>query len=546
MFKKKKDNVSTDLKEIKPAKKKNKKLVKRIVIGVVVVVILALIFVPKMFAPEILPMVKTEKATIGDIEQILSTSGFVESEETKTYYSDVNAKIMEFSLKKGSVVHGGDLLVSYDTNELENQYKQQELQAKASKADYAQALAESSENATKYHNSSTDVNILEQQVEDQQNAVEHIQVSLNDEANYLSELQAKLSEVQVKLEDATKENKTSKIEKYTEQIKEIKNKIKDSNNYTTDLNNNLLSAQNELGTLQSNLSEQKSIKSSSETGILSNNQKTQKAATTEVTTLTLEQAMANLEKAKSGVSAAFSGVITDVQVAEGATVAQGTPLFTIASNEVVKLTVALTKYDLENVREGQKADITLGGNTYTGEVSKISRVATTNAAGAAVINAEIHINNPDDNIYLGVEAKVKIKVGSASGVVLVPVECINTDKSGAFCYVLENGIVVKKAVTTGLSSDEYIEIKDGIKEGEEVVAEFSADVTEGTKVTSIPADGTMGDEPSVSEDSTDVKNTNTDDTKNSDAENSDTENSDKENADTDSKDAEKDSEPAQE
>lgn len=537
MFKKKKDNVSTDLKEIKPAKKKNKKLVRRIVIGAVIVVILALIIVPKIFAPEVLPIVKTEKATIGDIEQVLSTSGFVESEDTKTYYSDVNARITEFSLKKGSTVHAGDVLVSYDTNDLENLYKQQELQDKASKADYAQALTDSSENATKYHNASTDVNVLEQQVEDQQNAVEHLQMSLNDETNYLSELQAKLSEVQAKLEEATVANKTSKIEKYTEQVKEIKSKIKDSNNYSTDLNNNLISAQNELGTLQSNLSEQKSIKSSSETGVLSNNQKTQKAATSEVTALTLEQAKANLDRAKEGVNAEFNGIITDVQVTEGATVAQGTPLFTIASNEVVKLTVALTKYDLEDVKEGQKADITLGGSTYTGTVSKISRVATTNSAGAAVINAEIHIDNPDDNIYLGVEAKVKIKVGSASGVVLVPVECINTDKDGAFCYIIENGLVVKKLVTTGLSSDELIEIKEGIKEGDEVVSEVTTELTEGAKVTSIPAEDTMVTTPGVLEEETDTKNN--DDTENSDAESSNTDSKDAENAETDS-------EPAQE
>lgn len=492
-------------------------------IGAVVVVILALIIVPKLFAPEILPVVKTEKATIGDIEQVLSTSGFVESEDTKTYYSDVNARITEFSLTKGSTIHAGDVLVSYDTNDLENQYKQQELQDKASKADYAQVLADSSENATKYHNASTDVNVLEQQVEDQQNTVAHIQMSLNDETNYVAGLQSKLAEVQAKLEEATTAKKESKIEKYAEQIKEIRDKIKESNNYSTDLNNNLISAQNELGTLQSNLAEQKSIKSSSEAGVLSNNQKTQKAATTQVTALTLEQAKANLDRAKSGVNAEFNGIITDVQVAEGATVAQGTPLFTIASNEVVKLTVALTKYDLEDVKEEQKADITLGGNSYTGTVSKISRVATTNSAGAAVINAEIHIDNPDDNIYLGVEAKVKIKVGSASGVVLVPVECINTDKDGAFCYVIENGLVVKKSVTTGLSSDELIEIKEGIKEGEEVVSEVTTDLVEGTKVTSIPADMTTGTTPTSSEEITDTNTTSNDDTKNDNKEEKNTE-----------------------
>lgn len=537
MFKKKKENASTDLKEMKPAKKKNKKLVKRIIIGAVVVVILALLIVPKMFASEVLPIVKTQKATVGDIDQVLSTSGFVESEETKIYFADVSAKITEFNVEKGSNVHAGDMLVSFDIQDLENQYKQQELQDKASKADYAQALSDSSENATKYQNASTDVGILEQQVEDQQNSVANLQISLNDETNYLAELQSKLSEAQVKLEEASAANKTSKIEKYTEQINDIKSKIKSSNSYSTDLSNNLISAQNELATLQSNLAEQKSIKSSSEVGVLSGNQKTQKAATTEVAALTLEQAQLNLDKAKEGITAEFNGIITDVQIAEGATVAQGTTLFTVASNEDVKLTIALTKYDLEDVKEGQSADITLGGSTYTGTVSKISRVATTNSAGAAVINAEIHIDNPDDNIYLGVEAKVKINVGNASNVILVPVECVNTDKNGSFCYVVENGIVVKRSVTTGLSSDEFIEIKEGINEGEEVISEITTDIAEGTKVIVVPADdaAVLDENEAVTEDTTTSEST--------DADNAKTESQEIENTDEN---AETDSTPAQE
>jgi RND family efflux transporter MFP subunit len=486
MFKKKKDNELKDLQEIKPKKKKNKKVVKRVIIGGVIVAILALFILPKVFAPEVLPTVKTDKAHIGDVEQVLSTSGFVASEETKTYYSDVSAKITEFNIEKGSVIHAGDVLVSYDTQALEN--------------------------ATKYQNASTDVGVLEQQVEDQQNYVESLQMDINDETNYAKDVTTDLADAQAKLEEATKANNTSKIDKYNKKINDIQDKIDSSENYSTDLSNKLISAQNELATLQSNLSEQKSIKSSSEEGVLTGNEKTQKSATSEVTTLTLEQAQANLDKARAGINADFNGIITDVQVAEGATVAEGAALFTIASNEDVKLTVALSKYDLENVKEGQSADITLGASTYTGTVSKISRVATTNSAGTAVINAEIHIDNPDDNIYLGVEAKVKINVGSASSVVLVPGECVNTDKDGEFLYVIENGVVVKKAVTTGLSSDEYIEIKDGVKDGDEVISEITADIKEGMKVTAVAAKADSNGAAATTTDSTEATKENTDST----------------------------------
>lgn len=525
MFKKKNSSELTELKEVKPKNKKNKKVVKRVIIGGVVVAVAALLILPKLFAPEVLPSVTTAKAHTGDIEQVLSTSGFVESEETKTCYADVSAKITEFNVEKGSNVHAGDILVAYDTTALENQCKQQELQTTASKADYAQALADSGENATKYQNSTTDVGVLEQQVEDQQNYVESLQMSINDEANYLGDVKTDLATYQEQLTSYQETKKTTtdataltelntKIEKLNKKISDAEEKVANSDNYSTDLSNQLISAQNELATLQSNLSEQKSIKSTSETGVLSGNEKTQKSATTEVSELTLEQAQASLEKAKAGISAEFNGIITDVQVAQGATVAEGTALFTIASNEDVKLTVALSKYDLENVKEGQSAEITLGASTYTGTVSKISRVATTNSAGAAVINAEIHIDNPDDNIYLGVEAKVKINVGSASGVVLVPVECVNTDKDGEFCYVVENGVVVKKAVTTGLSSDEYMEVKEGIADGEEVVSEITTEITEGMKVTTISAtdSNTTADSNTATDSSSATDNSSTSET----------------------------------
>lgn len=472
MFKKK---DSTQLTEVKD-KSKSKKIIKRVIIAAVVVVILALIILPKLFTPEVLPVVTTQTAFKGDVEQILSTSGFVESEDKRTYFADVNAKVLELNVEAGSNIHTGDKLVAYDTDALETALKQKELEDTASQAELSDTLAEGNKNAVKYQNSSHDVGILEQQVEDQTNYVESIQMTINDLANELSQKQSELSELSAETDPSKKTKK---------RIKELKSKIKNINNTSTDYTNELISAQNELSTLQSNLSEQKSIQASSEAAILSGNKKTQINANSSVSKMTVEESKKNLEKALNGIDAEFNGIVTEVLVAQGATVTEGTQLFTLANSKTVMVTIALTKYDLESVVEGQTAEITLGANKYTGTVDKISRVATKNAAGAAVINAQIHIDNPDDNIYLGVEAKVNINVGSAKNVVLIPVECVNTDNAGQFCYVVENGIVVRKPVVTGVSSNEYIEVKEGIKEGEAVVSQITAEITEGMAVNAI-------------------------------------------------------------
>lgn len=92
--------------------------------------------------------------------------------------------------------------------------------------------------------------------------------------------------------------------------------------------------------------------------------------------------------------------------------------------------------------------------------------------GASLISADIRIKNPDEDIFLGVDAKVTIHAEEVDNVVVLPSEVVNIGKEGSFCYVLENGVITKKDITTGISSDEYVEVLDGIKEGDEVIRDL--------------------------------------------------------------------------
>ena len=185
---------------------------------------------------------------------------------------------------------------------------------------------------------------------------------------------------------------------------------------------------------------------------------------------------------------------------EGQTVAQGTPLFTIANEKQVKVAIEVSKYDLARIAVNQQAKIVINNKEYEGYVAKIDRFAHTNASGASVLSADIHISNPDENIYLGIEGKVSIQTAEVKDVILIPMECINADTEGDFCYVVENGIIVRKNVEIGVSSDEYSEVLSGLKEGEQVVSQVSGELVEGMKVT--PMDETLltgGETPSDDE-----------------------------------------------
>jgi len=209
-----------------------------------------------------------------------------------------------------------------------------------------------------------------------------------------------------------------------------------------------------------------------------------------------------VEAAKKGICADFNGVVTKVSVVEGATTALGTELFTLQNTDKVDVTVNISKYDYDKVKEGQSAQITLAGKTYEGEVIKISHAATQNEKGASLIAADVRIKNPDENIFLGVDAKVTIQAQNAENVVVLPSEVVNIGKNGSFCYVLKDGVITRKDITTGVSSDDYVEVTEGIEADEQVIRDIGS-LQEGMTVQAVESNA-AGTEEGLSADTEDI------------------------------------------
>ncbi len=245
----------------------------------------------------------------------------------------------------------------------------------------------------------------------------------------------------------------------------------------TELQQRLEAAQAELAELQARLESQKSI-AEADAGTLSGAARAQMQTNNNLAELESQSLEELILQGQQGISAEFNGVISDKQVVEGAVVSQGMELFTLQSIDDVNVEVTLSKNVYDKVKEGQKAEITFAGNTYEGTVSRISRIAENGAAGtnqaavaAAGIQATVHVDHPDDNIFLGVDAKVKILAAEAKDVVILPTEAVNIGKDGTFCWVSQDGILTKRMITTGVTSDECAEITKGIEEGEQVIAD---------------------------------------------------------------------------
>ena len=475
------------------------------------------------------------KAERGTVKEVYNSTGTIESENTRTYYSPVTAPIKECRAVAGQTVKAGDLLVTFDTTNLErdNQQAQLTLQSSlnssiAARTQNARAIdaanAASAQAAAQANALADEVNALVSQVD---SAYAQYQANQQAAAQQAAQNAPKVQELQSQITAynesiASADAVISSYERgYTGRQVEINEAlaaenpdpvqeqiIKDTEEYNAALKSKsdtealLAQAQESLDALgvppaddagYSDLLAQYEAKyaewqtayqaagaSVPDTGMtsaeLSNLDISDNLV--ELAALTPEELLA---KGKEGMKADMNGVVASVEILQTNSAAQGTALFTIADTDNVRVKIEVAPDDYDKMNPGSEVDVTLAGHTYKGTLTGVDKIAVQNAKGVPVIGARIHIKNPDENICIGATAKIKMTVAEAENVVVIPTEAINASTDGDFVYVIENGIVKEKPVTLGISSSTQTEITEGLDEGDIVINDFNADIRPGMR-----------------------------------------------------------------
>lgn len=491
-------------KSVEKSVKRSKK--KRIWIPVVTVIVLGIIAfrIAASGKGTAAAAVETITPVRGDLQESISTSGMVTSEEQKVYFAPAAGVLGEVCVTLGDAVKKGDLLVGYDQDALERTLQTARLQQTMSENGYESIMAQQSESAAKLKEADTNLTVLKQQITDWEAYLEKLTEQLNqnqrDTVNALTEegfqLSVRAGELQKKLQslDPSSEeystvsdelNEVSSAQSRNSYLQQIA--ASSSSDYAVKLQKEIDEVSKQLSEFKEYQAEMEAQKSASESSILNQYDRQKYSADKELSDMSYEQALEAYEIASLGITADFDGIVTELTAVEGETVAEGIQLLTLADSRNLKVSFQASKYDLEKLELGQKAVVTVSGSSYEGEVSKINRMAQLNESGTPMVGVEIHLSAPDEKIILGLDAKIEIYTHSTQNALLIPVEAVNADKNGDFLYVEENGIVVKKPVVCGISSESYTEILEGIDENTRIILSSYATIEEGMSVVSVQA-----------------------------------------------------------
>jgi HlyD family secretion protein len=211
---------------------------------------------------------------------------------------------------------------------------------------------------------------------------------------------------------------------------------------------------------------------------------------------------------KTTIYSPMDGIVTQLNVELGERVlgsgfSQGTNIMTVADLNNMEAVVDVDENDVVLVSIGDTANVTVdafGDKIFHGVVKEIGNSAKQTGLGTQeqVVNFSVKIKliDLDPNLRPGMSCNANIETETVSDVLSVPIqsvtartdvpvkddstkaeqkeengnEMMKSKKPKEVVFLVNNGKAKIVVVETGISDDNYLEIKKGVEEGDEVVS----------------------------------------------------------------------------
>lgn len=182
------------------------------------------------------------------------------------------------------------------------------------------------------------------------------------------------------------------------------------------------------------------------------------------------------------IKSPIKGTVIEKKKKAGDTIDSNAELCTIYDLSYLKMTMNIDELDISKVKVGQEVTVTadaVQGQTFKGKVTKINMAGTT-TNGVTTYPIEVQIEDTE-GLLPGMNVSTEIIVNQVEDVVAIPVGAVvrgdkvlvKTGNTSTEDPTVPAGYEYVN-VETGVSNDQYVEIKSGINEGDEIAYIFSA------------------------------------------------------------------------
>jgi RND family efflux transporter MFP subunit len=189
------------------------------------------------------------------------------------------------------------------------------------------------------------------------------------------------------------------------------------------------------------------------------------------------------QKAYQSVIAPFDGVITQRNVDTGSLVQAGsTFMFTLMQSDVIRIQVYVPQDAAFGVAVGVDAVVRVPENPDRTFPGKVTRFANALVPGTRTLLTEIDVPNPDGALKPGLYVTVELHIPRKNPGTIVPADALVFNGDGTQVAVAHDGTVQFHKVTVARDFGTEVEVRDGIRPGDELILKPQVALADGSKV----------------------------------------------------------------
>lgn len=197
--------------------------------------------------------------------------------------------------------------------------------------------------------------------------------------------------------------------------------------------------------------------------------------------------MARLELSYGTVTAPISGVVAARNIKLGNLVQINTPIFTIVDNSRLEATLNAPEREIETLKAGQAVQLSvdaLPGKTFEGRIDRVSPVVDSGSGTFRVICAF----DGGGLLQPGMFGRIRIEYDQRANALVIPRTALLEDGNAPAVFTVKAAKAARAALKLGYVDGEWVEVREGLREGDPVVVAGKAALREGSAVQVIGAD----------------------------------------------------------
>lgn len=166
------------------------------------------------------------------------------------------------------------------------------------------------------------------------------------------------------------------------------------------------------------------------------------------------------------------GIVDEMMLTPYMAVAEGMKMFVLQSTHPLMMHISIDELDIAQVELGQMVELkfeALAGDKYDGEITRINSLGES-INGVTSYTIEVIIIETGD-ILIGMSGNAKILTEEKKDVLTIPVEAVQLIDDEYYVIMGEDANIITVAdhkITTGLNDGAYIEVIEGLTDGDTV------------------------------------------------------------------------------